>query len=301
MEEEDISDDPSSCLLHRGGDELLVAASSSSSTASTTHSVLPRSLGAFDLTLIGIGASIGSGIFVLSGVALEEAGPGVVVAFMVAASASCPRLRGALDALPVLGRRVPLRSRGLRHAVRPRRGRQLALRLPYRGGEHRAAFSGYLRNLLVALAPGGSRLSDNSGATEWIERIPVAGIFSGNVVAPCLLLLLTAAPCRGAKEGATVNRVLTGTKIATIVLVVCAGSTRVDTSLWFEDGGPFPKGAPCRAVSDALRLRGLRRRGEQRRRGAGPEMTSPGGSWAASRLRPALRRGRRRARGLGQL
>ena len=86
MEEEDISDDPSSCLLHLGGDELLVAASSSSSTASTTHSVLPRSLGAFDLTLIGIGASIGSGIFVLSGVALEEAGPGVVVSFMVAAA-----------------------------------------------------------------------------------------------------------------------------------------------------------------------------------------------------------------------
>ena len=46
---------------------------------------LLKTLGALDLTLIGIGASIGSGIFVLSGVALHEAGPGVALSFMVAA------------------------------------------------------------------------------------------------------------------------------------------------------------------------------------------------------------------------
>jgi len=58
-----------------------------------THAKLERSLGALDLTLIGIGASIGSGIFVLSGVALKDAGPGVALSFMIAA-AVC-----ALDAL----------------------------------------------------------------------------------------------------------------------------------------------------------------------------------------------------------
>jgi amino acid permease len=49
------------------------------------HARLARTLGAVDLTLIGIGASIGSGIFVLSGVALKEAGPGVAFSFVVAA------------------------------------------------------------------------------------------------------------------------------------------------------------------------------------------------------------------------
>jgi amino acid transporter len=46
---------------------------------------LIKTLGALDLTLIGIGASIGSGIFVLSGVALKEAGPGVTISFLLAA------------------------------------------------------------------------------------------------------------------------------------------------------------------------------------------------------------------------
>ncbi len=45
---------------------------------------LKKSLGAFDLTLLGIGAIIGTGIFVLTGVAAAtQAGPAVVLAFVV--------------------------------------------------------------------------------------------------------------------------------------------------------------------------------------------------------------------------
>jgi len=45
---------------------------------------LARTLGFLDLTLLGISASIGSGVFVLSGVVLKAAGPGVVIAFVIA-------------------------------------------------------------------------------------------------------------------------------------------------------------------------------------------------------------------------
>ncbi len=45
---------------------------------------LHRSLGPFQLTLLGIGAVIGTGIFVLTAEAAQKAGPGMLVSFMVA-------------------------------------------------------------------------------------------------------------------------------------------------------------------------------------------------------------------------
>src|SRR5918911_2326111 len=45
---------------------------------------LNRSLGAFQLTLLGIGAVIGTGIFVLTATAAQKAGPGMMVSVMVA-------------------------------------------------------------------------------------------------------------------------------------------------------------------------------------------------------------------------
>lgn len=50
-----------------------------------TDSGLKRVLGALDLTLLGVGAIIGAGIFVLSGItAATQAGPAVVLSFVVA-------------------------------------------------------------------------------------------------------------------------------------------------------------------------------------------------------------------------
>ena len=211
--------------------------------------VLPRNLGALDLTLIGLGASIGSGIFVLSGVALNEAGPACVISFGVAA-AVC-----VLSALcyAELATRFPS-SGGAYLFVRQALGQPWALIVAVNllfdyhiaAASIARAFSGYLRNLIVAVAPGG----DASASTRWMDHIPVSGIVSGNVVAPVLLVLLTAVLCRGAKEGATINRILTGTKIATILLVMFAGCTRVEPSLWWRDG-VFPEGVAPVAVQSA--------------------------------------------------
>src|SRR5437762_6444675 len=56
--------------------------------AQTDHS-LKRALGALNLTMLGIGAIIGTGIFVLTGtVAAQNAGPAVVLSFVLAGVAS---------------------------------------------------------------------------------------------------------------------------------------------------------------------------------------------------------------------
>src|SRR5437763_14340125 len=56
--------------------------------AQTDHS-LKRALGALNLTMLGIGAIIGTGIFVLTGtVAAQNSGPAVVLSFVLAGVAS---------------------------------------------------------------------------------------------------------------------------------------------------------------------------------------------------------------------
>ncbi|MGQ3308676.1 MAG: amino acid permease, partial [Brevundimonas sp.] len=45
---------------------------------------LHRSLGAFQLTLLGVGAIIGTGIFVLTAAASQKAGPGMMLSFVIA-------------------------------------------------------------------------------------------------------------------------------------------------------------------------------------------------------------------------
>jgi amino acid transporter/nucleotide-binding universal stress UspA family protein len=56
-------------------------ASSPETTSAETEVTFARSLGLLDATMIGIGAMIGAGIFVLTGIAAGEAGPAALLAF----------------------------------------------------------------------------------------------------------------------------------------------------------------------------------------------------------------------------
>ncbi len=53
--------------------------------ATAEKSSLHRSLGAFQLTMLGIGGVIGTGIFVLTSEAAQKAGPGMMLSFVIAA------------------------------------------------------------------------------------------------------------------------------------------------------------------------------------------------------------------------
>ncbi|MCU1405562.1 MAG: yhdG 5, partial [Glaciihabitans sp.] len=56
--------------------------------ASEQTSALKRSIGTFQLTLFGVGATIGTGIFFVMSLAVPEAGPAVVISFIVAGVAA---------------------------------------------------------------------------------------------------------------------------------------------------------------------------------------------------------------------
>ncbi len=48
--------------------------------SNTSRGLEPR-IGLFGATMVGVGAMVGAGIFVLCGVAMREAGPGAMLAF----------------------------------------------------------------------------------------------------------------------------------------------------------------------------------------------------------------------------
>ncbi|MGF6791674.1 amino acid transporter [Paraburkholderia sp. 35.1] len=54
---------------------------------------LKKALGALDLTFLGVGAIIGTGIFVLTGTGALQAGPALMISFLIAAIACGDRLR----------------------------------------------------------------------------------------------------------------------------------------------------------------------------------------------------------------
>ena len=69
-----------------GGTELIFGRVKSLDAilATAEKKSLHRSLGAFQLTMLGIGCVIGTGIFVLTSAAAQKAGPGMILSFVVA-------------------------------------------------------------------------------------------------------------------------------------------------------------------------------------------------------------------------
>jgi len=185
---------------------------------------LKRALGLWDLVLIGIGANIGAGIFVLSGVVAKDyAGPAVSISFLVA---------GLISILVALC-----------YA-------ELASMIPSAGASYSYAYVslGELAAWLVgwvllmnysltctAVAVGWSGYVDHLAASAGIA-IPRAlssapGTSPGaifNLPAFIITLSLTALLLFGIKESAWVNRVMVVVKAAVLVIFVVVGATIVD-------------------------------------------------------------------------
>ena len=69
---------------HGTAEELAVTMPLDAILATAEKKSLHRSLGAFQLTMLGIGAVIGTGIFVLTAAAAQKAGPGMMFSFVIA-------------------------------------------------------------------------------------------------------------------------------------------------------------------------------------------------------------------------
>ncbi|KAF3440093.1 hypothetical protein FNV43_RR18371 [Rhamnella rubrinervis] len=194
---------------------------------------LVRRLGMLDLVLIGVGASIGAGIFVVTGTVARDAGPGVTISFILA-GLSC-----VLNALcyAELASRFPAVVGGAYLYTYSAFNELTAflvfaqLMLDYHIGA--ASIARSLASYVVTILELFPILKDN--IPDWIGhggQQLFGGAISINILAPILLVLLTIILCRGVGESSVVNSFMTTLKVIIVIIVVSVGAFEVDLSNW---------------------------------------------------------------------
>ncbi|MBX9636208.1 MAG: amino acid permease [Nitrosomonas sp.] len=175
---------------------------------------LHRTLGAWQLTLLGIGAIIGTGIFVLTAEAAQKAGPGMMLSFVIASfvctvAALCYSELSSM--VPVSGSAYTYSYAVLGELVAWLVGWALMLEYSVAASAVAVGWSGYFVGLM-----------QNSLGIE----IPFAlanGPFAGGIInlpAVSICILVIALLVIGTRESATFNATLVAIKIAALTLFI---------------------------------------------------------------------------------
>src|ERR1044071_2254775 len=195
-------------------------------TSQTGHA-LRRVLGPWHLIALGIGAIIGTGIFVLSGqAAAANAGPAIVLSMVIAGITS------ALAALcyaefastvPVAGSAYTYAYATLGELVAWIIGWGLILEYALGAAPVAGGWSGTVVSLLAALGiPLPAAISAAPGTVVGMAN-GTTGTAVFNLPAVVISLVVTWLLVRGVRESATVNAVIVFVKVAIILLVIATG------------------------------------------------------------------------------
>ena len=194
-----------------------VQAMTDESGTDTGKGELARTIGLFQLTLFGVGATIGTGIFVILSDAVPIAGPAVILSFVMAGvvaglTAICyAELAGAV---PVSGSSYSYAYATLGEAVAMVVAACLLLEYGVSAAGVAVGWSQYLNELLDNLF----------GFTipESLSQAPEqGGVF--NVPAVVLIWLCALLLLRGASESAKINAIMVMIKIAVLLLFIVVG------------------------------------------------------------------------------
>lgn len=175
---------------------------------------LHRSLGAFQLTMLGIGAVIGTGIFVLTAEAAQKAGPGMMLSFVIAGfvcavAALCYAEMAAM--VPVSGSAYTYSYAVMGEVIAWMVGWALILEYAVAAGAVSVGWSGYMIGYI-----------ENAFALD-IPDAWVLGPFDGgimNVPAMVIAGLVTWLLVIGTRESATINSILVAIKIAALTAFI---------------------------------------------------------------------------------
>src|SRR5262245_9385099 len=197
---------------------------------------LKRVLGPVQLTMLGVGAIIGTGIFVLTGqAAAANAGPAIVISMVVAGltsvlAALCYSEFAA--SVPVAGSAYTYAYVTLGEFVAWVIGWDLILEYALGAATVAVGWSGNFVTLLHQL--GLSFPAALSAAPGTVVQVaggnPVTAVF--NVPAVLITVAVTALLMVGVSESASVNAVIVVIKVAVVLIVIGAGAFFIDTANW---------------------------------------------------------------------
>ncbi|HMA40796.1 MAG TPA: amino acid permease [Gemmatimonadales bacterium] len=203
--------------------------------AETDHS-LKRALGALNLTALGIGAIIGTGIFVLTGtVAAQNAGPAVVLSFVLAGVASifaalCYSEFASL--VPMAGSAYTYGYATLGELVAWIIGWDLVLEYALGAVTVAIGWSGYVVSFLKDIGINvPCALSAARGiAVQCADGTTTTAIF--NLPAVVIIAIVTTLLVVGIKESANVNNAIVFVKVAVVLLFIVAAAHAINPANW---------------------------------------------------------------------
>lgn len=188
--------------------------------------VLAKCLTAFDLVFLGVGAIVGAGIFVLTGVvAATDAGPAIVLSYIVAAFACLFSALAYAELAAMVGgcgSAYGYAYAGFGEFIAWIVGWDLILEYAVSVSAVSVGWSGYFKDLLITLH---IQLPQNL----------LAGPLNGgvlNILSGGIVLLLSALLIWGVKTSTRVNNIMVFIKLSVIALFVVIASQHTESAHW---------------------------------------------------------------------
>lgn len=193
---------------------------------SDTTTALKRCLTAVDVTFLGIGAIIGAGIFVLTGVvAATHAGPAIVLSYVVAGLAcvfvalSYAELAASIGGC---GSAYGYAYAGLGEIIAWIIGWDLLIEYGLGISTVAIGWSGYVSNVCAAMG---------FSIPEVLTKTPLQGGYI-DLPAVLVIMLITGLLCVGARESAKFNIAIVAVKLIAIAIFIAVASSNVQVSNW---------------------------------------------------------------------
>lgn len=194
---------------------------------------LKKTLGALDLVLLGIGCTIGTGIFVLTGIAAaEHAGPAVAISYLISGIACMFAGLAYTElaaAIPVAGGAYTYSYGILGEFVAWLVACGLILEYTVGASTVAAGWSGYFTGILAAA---------DIHIPVALTKVPSQGGII-NLPAMCIALFVGLLLIRGTKESVIVNRILVGVKLLIIFLFLFVAAPHIKFENWTNNFMPY--------------------------------------------------------------